>query len=30
VSGTAGILDGRVSAPEEHRPLPEALRAAVG
>ena len=29
VTGTAGILDGRVSAPEEHRPLPEAVGAAL-
>ena len=29
VTGTAGILDGRVVVPEEHRPLPEALGAAL-
>ncbi len=30
VTGTAGILEGRVEPAEDHRPLPEALRAAVG
>ncbi len=29
VTGTGSILDGRVVAPEEHRPLPEALRAGL-
>jgi len=29
VTGTGSILDGRVVAPEEHRPLPEALRVAL-
>jgi DeoR/GlpR family transcriptional regulator of sugar metabolism len=30
VTGTAGILAGRVEAVEEHRALPEAVRAAIG
>jgi fructose/tagatose bisphosphate aldolase len=29
VTGTGSILDGRVAAPEEHRPLPGALRSAL-